>query len=162
MTAIFFLISRVLISISLYAFIFVLFYYLWKENKRQGNWLSNRKIPTLTLTIQAVDGPDQILHFMSDEVTIGRDARCDCKLDDVNVSIHHARLRYHHSQWWLEDLASKNGTIINHQPVITPVVVISGDEFLCGLHTLKITISNDILNTPVNKPSPNENGVTDD
>jgi pSer/pThr/pTyr-binding forkhead associated (FHA) protein len=162
MTAIIFLILRILVSISLYAFILVLFYYLWKENRRQGDWLSNRKIPTISLTITAMDAPDLIRYFESDEVTIGRDAKCDCQLNDENVSNHHARFKYHHTQWWLEDLGSKNGTLINNQAVITPVVVISGDEIFCGKYTLKITISGEIQNKPENKNYYNDNGGTDD
>lgn len=144
MTAIIFLVLRILLSISLYGFILFLFYYLWKENRHQGNWLSNRRIPTITLDINTNDGPNRIQYFESDEITIGRDVKCNVKLSDENVSNHHARLRFHHAQWWLEDLGSKNGTTINDQPLITPVVVISGDEIKCGLNSLKITISGEI------------------
>ena len=162
MTSIIFLVLRVLVSISLYAFILILFYYLWNENRRQGIWLSNRKIPILSLAITAIDVPESIGFFEVDEVTIGRDANCDCQLIDENVSNHHARLRFHHAQWWLEDLVSKNGTLINDQPVIAPVVVISGDEILCGKYTLKIMISGDIQSKPVNKKLYMGNGGNDD
>jgi pSer/pThr/pTyr-binding forkhead associated (FHA) protein len=141
MTATIFLILRILLSISLYAFILVLFYLLWKENWRQGIWLSRRKIPSISLTIQTIDSPARIRHFDTEEVTIGRESTCECRLDDENVSNHHARLKYHHTQWWLEDLGSTNGTLINNQPLSTPVVVISGDEINCGKHTLTIKIS---------------------
>jgi len=162
MTAIIFLVLRIILSISLYAFILVLFYYLWKENKRQGNWLSNRKIPTITLTIHAIEAPNRIQYFESDEITIGRDGKCDLQLTDENVSNHHARLRFHHAQWWLEDLGSKNGTLINDQPLITPVVVITGDEIICGLHTLTITISGEIQNKPATKYIYRDNGDNND
>jgi len=158
MTAIIFLVLRILLSASLYAFILVLFYYLWTENKRQGNLLSNRRIPTITLAIQAIDAPNRIQFFETDEILIGRDAKCDVQLSDKNVSNHHARLRFHHAQWWLEDLGSKNGTLINDQALITPVVVISGDEIICGLHTLTITISGEIQNKPANKYVFEDNG----
>lgn len=151
MTAIIFLVLRILLSVSLYAFLLVLFYYLWTENMRQGNWLSNRKIPTITLAIKAIDSPNRIRYFESDEVLIGRDAKCDVQLKDENVSNHHARLRFHHSQWWLEDLGSKNGTLINDRTLITPIAIISGDEIICGLHTLTITISGEIQNKPAIK-----------
>ncbi len=162
MTAIIFLILRILVSISLYTFLLVLFYFLWKENKLQGIWLSNRKIPTLNLAIKAMDVPENIRYFNTAEVTIGRSAKCECQLIDENVSNHHARLRYHHAQWWLEDLGSKNGTFINGQPVMTPVVVISDDEILCGKYTLLITISGEIQGKPGNNNLYSDSGGNDD
>jgi pSer/pThr/pTyr-binding forkhead associated (FHA) protein len=158
MTAILFLVLRILLSISLYGFILVLFYYLWKENNQQGNWLSNRKIPTITLTVKSKDSPNRIQYFESEDVLIGRDSLCDVQLSDENVSNHHARLRFHHSQWWLEDLGSKNGTFINDQALITPVVVITDDEINCGLHTLRITISGEIHKKSVTKNNLKDNG----
>jgi len=162
MTAIIFLVLRILISISLYAFILVLFYYLWKENRLQGNWLSNRKSPPIILAITALDVPENIRFFETDEVTIGRSAKCDCQLMDENVSNYHARLRFHHAQWWLEDLGSKNGTLINDQPVITPVVVISGDEILCGKYSLTITITGEIQSKHLSKNIYTDSGGNDD
>ncbi|MFU8774027.1 MAG: FHA domain-containing protein, partial [Anaerolineales bacterium] len=44
----------------------------------------------------------------------------------------HARLSFHHNQWWIEDMGSKNGTFLNQQFVATPLVVTSGDELLFG------------------------------
>jgi pSer/pThr/pTyr-binding forkhead associated (FHA) protein len=158
MTATIFLTLRILLSIFLYIFILVLFYFLWKENKEKGTWLSTRKIPYITLTIRGIDSPDHSLYFAIEEVIVGRDLSCDCRLDDENVSNHHARLKYHHAQWWLEDLGSKNGTFLNNQPLSTPVVVISGDEINCGKHTLLITISGEILNRSNNEHSTFEDG----
>jgi pSer/pThr/pTyr-binding forkhead associated (FHA) protein len=51
---------------------------------------------------------------------------------DEAMSAHHARVTFHHSQWWLEDLNSTNGILLNQQKLTTPAVVISGDEFKCG------------------------------
>lgn len=38
-------------------------------------------------------------------------------LGDQFVSGHHVRLRWDGAVWWLEDLNSKNGTLVNRQPV---------------------------------------------
>jgi pSer/pThr/pTyr-binding forkhead associated (FHA) protein len=51
---------------------------------------------------------------------------------DEALSAHHARLAHHHGQWWLEDLNSTNGTLLNRERLTTPAVVITGDEFKCG------------------------------
>ena len=145
MTAIVFLILRILLSLSLYAFLMVMFITLWKDIKQQGKLLSNRKIPTISFRISASEGPVRKLFYDTDEVTIGRDASCACQLDDEVVSSNHARVKYHHNQWWLEDLSSTNGTLINEQLVSTPIVVINGDEIKCGKYTIMIDISGEDL-----------------
>ena len=42
----------------------------------------------------------------------------DIVLGDQFVSGHHLRLRWDGAVWWLEDLQSKNGTLVNQQPCI--------------------------------------------
>jgi pSer/pThr/pTyr-binding forkhead associated (FHA) protein len=59
---------------------------------------------------------------------------------DEAMSAHHARISYHHTQWWLEDLNSTNGTFLNRDQVSVPTVIISGDEIKCGNTLLTIRI----------------------
>ncbi len=47
---------------------------------------------------------------------IGRDPQCGLVLEDARVSKHHARLRWTGGAWALDDLGSKNGTIVNGVP----------------------------------------------
>jgi pSer/pThr/pTyr-binding forkhead associated (FHA) protein len=77
------------------------------------------------------DGLDK-LSFNQPEVIIGRSASCDVILEDKTVSGRHARLAYHHGQWWLEDLGSTNGTFLNGEPVSAAVVLTHGDQLRCG------------------------------
>jgi pSer/pThr/pTyr-binding forkhead associated (FHA) protein len=154
MTAVVFLILRILLCISLYAFLFSLFYILWKDIRQQGSWLSKRKFPSIGLSFITLDSQIRIRHFEGDEINIGRDPASECYLEDENVSSHHAKLKFHHAQWWLEDLGSTNGTFINKQPLKTPVVVISGDEIGCGKNTLTVSITGDIPHSTI-KPETN-------
>ena len=71
---------------------------------------------------------------------IGRDTKCDLSVMDEALSAHHARIAYHHGQWWLEDLNSTNGTFLNHEKLIAPAVVITGDQFKCGNTLFNIRI----------------------
>jgi len=89
-------------------------------------------VPRLVLTIRRSEQMPQRRFFTQGEITIGRDPACECSVDDDSVSARHARLSYHHHQWWLEDLGSTNGTLLNHVRVQMPTVVISEDEFICG------------------------------
>ena len=95
----------------------------------------------------------QIRRFVQAEVTIGRDPACECPVDDDAISARHARLTYHHNQWWLEDLDSTNGTLINREKLAIPTVVISGDEFRCGGTIFTITLTGDIHMSPTKNSS---------
>jgi len=50
-------------------------------------------------------------------LVIGRDAACDVVLADDSVSRHHARLVFRDGTWIIQDLDSKNGTIVNRKRV---------------------------------------------
>ncbi len=63
---------------------------------------------------------------------IGRIVGNVVRLQDETVSAKHARLSFHGGQWWLEDLASRNGTDVNGVPVEQPLVVTYGDDIRFG------------------------------
>jgi hypothetical protein len=71
------------------------------------------------------------------EAVIGREADLPVVLDDPRVSARHAELSFRHDQWWLRDLGSSNGTLLNGQPVHSVVVVHSGDVLQCAAVRLK-------------------------
>ena len=136
---------RLLLTASLYAFLAWALTCLWRDIRLQSALLATRKIPPISLTL-ARDG--QVVHirrFIQAEVTIGRDPACECPVEDEAVSARHARLSFHHNQWWLEDLDSTNGTTLNQEKLGLPTVVISGDEFGCGSTLFTISLAGDIL-----------------
>ncbi len=139
---------RLLLTISLYAFLAWAFITLWRDVKMQGNFLVTHTIPPLSLTIQREEYTPQIRNFARSEVTIGRNPTCECPLEDETVSGRHARLSFHHNQWWLEDLSSTNGTLLNQERVTIPTVVISGDEFSCGDTRLTISLPGELQISP--------------
>jgi pSer/pThr/pTyr-binding forkhead associated (FHA) protein len=132
---------RLLLTVSLYGFLVWAFTTLWRDIKMQGALLSERKIPPISLTLNRPERVQQIRSYVQPEVTIGRDPACECHLDDNSVSSRHARLSYHHNQWWLEDLDSTNGTMINQEKLTIPTVVVSGDEFRCGETLFTISLA---------------------
>jgi pSer/pThr/pTyr-binding forkhead associated (FHA) protein len=74
------------------------------------------------------------------EVIIGRDPHCEYPIPDETISAHHARLSFHHNQWWLEDLRSTNGTLLNGEKVDIPTIIVSGDEVCLGTIHLQMMI----------------------
>ena len=132
---------RIILALSLYAFFGWALYTLWRDVQHQGSILASRKVPNIQISVDRQDNSPIVRHFALPEIFIGRDPNCQVTIDDDTVSARHSRLTYHHSQWWLEDLGSTNGTMLNQERIGTPTVVITGDEIGCGKATLTIALS---------------------
>ena len=48
---------------------------------------------------------------------IGREDSCELHLDDPMISRRHAAVTFAEGRWWIEDLGSRNGTLVNQQRV---------------------------------------------
>jgi len=154
MSAPFVLALRLLLALSLYAFLGWTLLTIWRELHAQGSMLAARKIPGITLSVQLTDKPTTQHYFTQSEILLGRDPHCDVPLLDDTVSMRHARLSYHHGQWWLEDLASTNGTRLNNETLSIPTVIIGGDHILCGKAAfIAIKLGADISNPPTQRIS---------
>jgi pSer/pThr/pTyr-binding forkhead associated (FHA) protein len=114
-----------------------------QDLRQQGSKLSAQKKLGITFYIRIGSGTESSRHFTQSELILGRDANCDLSVMDEALSAHHARITYHHGQWWLEDLNSTNGTFLNKDKLTTPAVVITGDEFRCGNTTFSIRIDDE-------------------
>jgi FHA domain len=64
--------------------------------------------------------------------SIGRIAGNTIVVDDPHTSARHAELRFQRDQWWLRDLGSSNGTMLNDELVRAVVGVRPGDVIQCG------------------------------
>jgi pSer/pThr/pTyr-binding forkhead associated (FHA) protein len=132
MSAVLLLGLRILATVALYSFVGWALYQLWRSLKQEATFLASRKVIPLTLTIHTSENETHSLHFTQGDIVMGRDPDCECPLDDAAISARHARLAYHHNQWWLEDLQSTNGTKLNDDSVQTATVVVNGDTIKCG------------------------------
>jgi len=140
MSAIILLVLRILMAGLLYGFLGLAIYTILRDLRQQGVLLAARQPPPLTLT--SLVEPNAISQrYTKAEVVLGREPGCDFPLDDQTVSSQHARLSYHHQQWWLEDLASTNGTYLNDEAVTNAVVITHGDELRLGHMGVKIEIN---------------------
>src|SRR5512145_48570 len=122
------LVLRLLFAVALFAFLVGMIWLLWRDLTRQREFLSANQPTPLTLLV-AEQPP---YPFFVSVVIVGRDPACDLCLDDPTVSAQHARISYHHNQWWLEDLRSLNGTLLNDEPIATATVITHGDVIRCG------------------------------
>ncbi|MEN4099830.1 MAG: FHA domain-containing protein [Anaerolineaceae bacterium] len=140
MNAVVILIIRILLTLSLYAFLGWAIYILWRELQINKQLISSRRVPIVSITRLDSDD-DSNIEYSTMEVIMGREPGVDYVIPNETVSARHARLSYHHNQWWIEDLQSTNGTFLNDERVETPTVIISGDELRCGNANLLVIIS---------------------
>jgi hypothetical protein len=137
MDAVIVFIIRLLMAVILYAFLGWALITLWRDLKRQGRWAATRQAPPIVLKSPEGFG---VFRFEKPEIIIGRDSTHDITVSDLTVSTQHARLSFHHNQWWLEDLDSTNGTFLNQEAVTGPTVVDNGDQVRCGQVVFDILI----------------------
>jgi len=131
MTGTLLLIIRTALVVTLYIFLGWTLITLWRGLRKQYNISQNQHPPEIWLKAQIGDSL-QNHQIRGREVILGRDPTCECVLSSDTVSARHARLSFHHAQWWFEDLQSTNGSFLNGDPVTIPVVVTPGDQIRCG------------------------------
>ena len=91
------------------------------------------------ITVQTADGSPQRFMVQRDRVTIGRSRQSDIFLSDQWLSRHHAEIRRGPDGFYLVDLGSKNGTLLNGAPLEEQHRLRSGDVITLGEHTLTYT-----------------------
>jgi hypothetical protein len=155
MSAILVLVLRILLVVALYGFLGWALWMLLRDLRAHGQMLTAPHIPTLVIIPVSGGGESEDgratedgrmyednttdngqsngrHEFSKPEIIIGRSSRCDLCFADDTVSARHARLSFHHNQWWIEDLRSRNGTFLNDERVSVPTVLTNGDELRCG------------------------------
>ena len=89
------------------------------------------------------DGVD--VHPIRGSAVIGRGAACDIRVRSSSVSRQHARVTATASGVTVEDLGSKNGTIVGGQRIDRPTAASSGDVITVG--SVSLTLQQDTVTT---------------
>jgi hypothetical protein len=92
------------------------------------------------VVIQSSDGSSGLSYPLLPLTSLGRSPSNTVVLDDHFCSQEHALVTRRGGQWWLEDRNSSNGTLLNGEAVVEPVVVSSGDMIRIGQIILKIEL----------------------
>lgn len=76
---------------------------------------------------------------LGEELTVGRAPDCGLVLGwDNFVSAHHARLSRQEGNYWVEDLGSTNGTLLNGRRFVGRALLRKGDRLQVGRTTLEL------------------------
>jgi hypothetical protein len=104
----------------LYLFLFLVMAVVWQEMRQQIGKASDHQIgsaaPGHLRVIQNGSDPNltaDVLLTLKNQVTLGAATDNDLVLADEFVSARHTRLRWDGAGWWVEDLGSRNGTLVN-------------------------------------------------
>lgn len=106
---------------------------------RTGAARTQSKAPARQITI--VEGPleGSYMEIASvGEVVMGRSPDCDFVLGDDFSSSRHARLFRRGSDWFVEDLDSRNGTFVNGARIDQPERVATGASIRVGRTTVRL------------------------
>jgi sigma-B regulation protein RsbU (phosphoserine phosphatase) len=88
--------------------------------------------------IRDLDGKTSTVALDRDRITLGRSSANElCYPDDVGLSRQHLALIRRNSQWTVEDLGSKNGTMLNGQRLEGPMPFNPGDRVAAGHLTIE-------------------------
>jgi phosphoserine phosphatase RsbU/P len=85
------------------------------------------------LSIQIPGGETKMVPLQGDRLTLGRSRTSElCFADDTGLSRHHLTFENDADGWFIVDLGSKNGTLLNDQPLRTKTRLRPGDRIAAG------------------------------
>jgi serine phosphatase RsbU (regulator of sigma subunit) len=98
------------------------------------------------LVIRNIDGKNVNVPLDRDRITLGRSSANElCYPDDAGLSRQHLALTRTGEAWQVEDLGSKNGTVLNGKRIDKPMLFKEGDRISAGHLTIEFAES--LLNT---------------
>ena len=82
------------------------------------------------------DGATIATRRLGRRILVGRAPSADVRIDDPRVSRLHARIEMRDDGVYVEDLGSRNGTLVDGAPVVSSRQLASGDEITIGTATI--------------------------
>ena len=142
---------RLLMAAAVYVFVGWVLWIIWQEVRQEGQKASIQRFPPIRLEVRNRNRILSSQTFSKPEIILGRNPECDIAINDATASARHAKLSYHHNQWWIEDLNSTNGTKLNKENLTLPTVLTSDDEIQCGKTKVIVNMNADTINPPTQK-----------
>jgi len=138
---------RLILAAILYAFLGVVFIAIWRDlqavSRRAEEAAAGERLGHLVVVAAGETPllPGQRLP-LAPLTSLGRALNNTVVIPDAFASAEHALLTWRAGRWWLEDLGSKNGTLLNDVPIPVngPVVIGPGDVIGIGQVRLKLEV----------------------
>jgi len=137
---------RIITTIILYIFLGLAFYLIWRDLKQAA--LQRTTPPQVSGQLRVMAAVEDRSLVVGETITLqpvtllGRDPDNTIALGDMAASNRHARISRENGVWWLEDLGSQNGTLLNELPLSKPTSLVDGDIIGIGQVRLRLEIGN--------------------
>ncbi len=131
---------RLLSAAILIAFLITLAYFMFREMQTAVQPKSAAVYGRLHITQQN----SQTTLPLQPVTSIGRADDNQIILKDGCASHHHARLCLQDGRWWLEDLGSRNGSLLNEIPLTETAVISDGDIISIGSAHIRVEITDGV------------------
>jgi pSer/pThr/pTyr-binding forkhead associated (FHA) protein len=152
------LVARVALAVCLYAFLALILVTLWRDVRAAGE---RRPAGFSMLSLHRLRENGTLEHaypLQKESCFIGRSPSVEVSLADETVSVVHARLWKEGGRWWLEDLDSRNGTLLNQIPLAKKSVLCVGDRIRIGRILLELC-KEDSSASAVSPPEDNSSSI---
>ena len=93
----------------------------------------------LKIVLMLKDTELKVLETDKEMITIGRNNNSDIQINNLGASKKHAAISRQNGSYFIEDLNSTNGTLLNNEPV-TKAGLSGNDVITIGKHTLFVSI----------------------
>ncbi len=133
----FLLLMRGVSALSLLTFLGALAYFMQRELRAVEHLLMKEDVTRGELIITHPDGEIERVPLRP-VLSIGRIPQNSIVLNNTYTSGQHALITFRENQWWVEDLGSRNGTLVNDVEIDEPLVISVGDEILIGDVALRL------------------------
>ncbi len=135
------LLLRLVGAFLLLSFLAAIIWFIYRDLKLTGTVLTSQAQSRGLLRVIATEEGKLNLGtgFPLQPVTsIGRSEQNTIVINDSYASSEHALLTWRGNQWWIEDLGSRNGTLLNGVPLEDSTVITAGDVISIGDTQLKL------------------------
>lgn len=90
------------------------------------------------LYVERGPGAGQLVPVRQGPLLIGRSSNAGMRLQHPSISRRHAQLSRRGEQFFIRDLASQNGTYVNHSRIGREIEIFPGDELVLGTAVLRL------------------------
>ncbi len=136
------LLLRFAVLLAIYLFLCQVVMVVWRDLRRPGAERQTKVEARARLLVVDPGGTDYLpghVFSLLDRASLGRGTENSVVLADGHVSSRHAVLDYHRDAWWVSDVGSRNGTLLNGEPITAEAQLQEGD--LLGLGQVRLRFS---------------------
>ena len=143
---------RVISALLLLLFMVIIAWIAYQDMQYSAEIAAGRNKTVGHLRVVSSGKNEQLVNMiypLQSVTRIGRAVDSTIVIDDDYVSNEHLLVEWREGWWWLTDLESRNGTLLNAQPLIKPTIISAGDLITVGSMQLvyeQMIIPNDNAN----------------